>query len=186
MRDSADEPPTVEQQHLLDTHLERVLRHLATLPDDETGVVAAAVIDGEQTTYEGSGVPGPGQTVHAERNAIRAYYEEYGEPSDDAWVVTTLSPCVYPMAGREGCSCTDLLRGDDPDLPAIPRFHTGCIDPSQVDEETYRQLGLTVSVTTDPVLQTCCRNLCEFFQTNDRTIDIPAFVDAALAPLLEQ
>ena len=171
------------QRRELDMHLERVLRYLADLPADETGVVAAAVVDDDKVVYAGSGVPGPGKTAHAERNALSEYHDQYGEPSEDAWVVTTLSPCVYPMRGRAGCSCAALLLGDDSNIPAIPRFHTGYMDPSQVTVGQYRQLGLDVSLTASQTLHACCENLAQFFQTGDWDTDLNAFVDDALAPL---
>lgn len=168
----------------LDEHLRKLLYQLERSPNEDTGIVAAGIIDGEKAVYEIAQRSENGQIIHAERSAFRSFTTDYGSPSNNAWVVTTLSPCVYPDGLRYGCSCTDLLRGKDDSFSKVPRFHTGFVDPLQVNKSTYEDLGLTVSVTENSTLRECCENLYEYFtKVNKKKIDIQDLVSKALNPL---
>ncbi len=167
----------------LDSHLRSVLQYIKE-SNKRGRVVGAAIIDGEKSIYEVSEKLENGKIIHAERNAFRSFDSNFGDPSNDAWVITTLSPCVYPDNKRYGVSCNDLLLGKDDKFSAVPRFHTGYIDPLQIKKEKYEDLGLEVSTTKDPDLRDCCINLYRYLRKyNEENIDLSRYISKALKKL---
>lgn len=168
----------------LDDHLESLLEYLLNRPDAQKTASAAAIVDGDMVTREVARHHDDG-IVHAPRSAMDSHCAAYGAPSADAWVITTLPPCVDPDPRRKRGSCADLLRGNDSAYDtAVPKFHTGYMPARQGDGPTYAEMEMTVSRTNDERLKACCENLSQFFrEENPESIDVPTFVDEALSPL---
>lgn len=95
-----------------------------------------------------------GKRVHAERAAIERYKKLFGPIPSGSIIVTTLSPCNRPMAGRYGESCVDLIKDE-----GIKYVYCGYKDPTQDSD---------LSVETDnPQLKTLCRAFTETFLDPD-------------------
>jgi pyrimidine deaminase RibD-like protein len=135
------------------------------------------------------GIPTPYKDTkywyHAERNAVRNFYESYGVlPSKSAAIAISLSPCTENREAkhRQGLCCSRLLLGGDPQFPAlnIERVHVGFIDPWQVEGiEEYRRMDFNITVTQDPKLRRSCERLFEYF-TDHYEDDIGEYLDANL------
>lgn len=142
-----------------------------------TGVVGAAIVDGDKRVVVPSSER-DGEFLHAERNAFESFCEQYGEPSSDAVVVTTLSPCKIDDEHRVGSSCTDLLVGE-----GIERVHTGFIGPWQLSISEYESYGMNITETSDASLYGACEALFEYFPRtieNGEDIDIGLFVEEVI------
>lgn len=142
-----------------------------------SGVVGAAIVDGDKRVVVPS-AERDGKFLHAERNAFESFCEQYGEPSADAAVVTTLSPCKIDDEHRVGDSCTDLLCSNN-----ISRVHTGYIDPWQLSISEYSSLGVDVTETNDSALYGVCEALFEYFPRtieDGEEIEIESFVRDAI------
>jgi len=128
--------------HGPDTYLEDVLMHLRE-PVEGKGPAGAAVVDGDKAVYATALNQDRDEIVHMERHALEQYVEEHGEPVDDAYVVTTLSPCALPDAKRAGCSCVDLLLGDTPHDVEITEVYVGHMDRCSLTWSSTRNVGWT-------------------------------------------
>lgn len=155
---------------LLDSYLLEALRFLRDSPDENKGVVAAGIIDGERKVYATSIRAEDGKRwKHAERAALEKYLLEFGElPSGNAVAVTTLSMCIRDSAQRAGASCSDLLLGRDGDFPLespFKRVHVGYVDPLQAESlEIYRELGFSeISVSREPKVALACEKISNYF-----------------------
>lgn len=169
----------------LDEYLEKTLLYLRDKNDPGKGVVAACVISGDDQVYATSQEKGD-QWLHAERNAVNQFKDEYGQLEDDTVVVTTLSPCLEEdVEVRHGRSCTDLLTGEDDTIDGskIDSVYTGSMDESQLEEGDYGSRGLEVRVTDDDRLGQACRNLHLYFEPENYGQNPPDFVDEALEDL---
>jgi pyrimidine deaminase RibD-like protein len=171
---------------ILDSYLAESLIYLRDVEVLNKGVVSAAIIDGDRTSF---GIPTPYEDTdnwyHAERNAVRNFYERYGVlPSSSASIAVSLSPCTENRKARhrEGVCCSRLLLGGDSQFPDlnIKRVHVGFVDPWQVKEfEEYKEMGFNMSVTQDPKLREACEKLFEYF-TDHYGEDKQEYINRAL------
>lgn len=147
--------------------LDRVLVKLCDMIIDCDGsphsMVGAAVVDPDGRTVLKLGTPvsqDPELWCHAERTAIDAYHEQYGELPEGCVIVTTLSPCSDKrMELRYDESCTDLL-----EQLGIQRVHCGYMDPSQDNSDHEFRL----SVTSNSKLQELCKRIGDAVLDRDR------------------
>lgn len=97
--------------------------------------------------------------LHAERFALEQFRNFYGEPSRNAWLVSTLSPCIQDTKWREGESCTELLA-----RAGVTNIYAGFINEQELRvPDEYGLRGLSVHVTDDARLRKVCGRLVELF-----------------------
>ena len=126
-----------------------------TVNSEKYGMVAACVYDPEGRAVFGvNTADAGGKRRHAERVAIDEYTKEYGKPSTDCVIVTTLSPCSEAMRDRYGEDCTSLINS-----LGIKRVYCGYVDPSQ--HETHMEFRL--EVTHNEKLKELCKRIAETF-----------------------
>ena len=122
------------------------------------GFVAAAVVDPRNQICKAVNYydTRTGNRVHAERAALDAYYEKYGEkPNRGSIIVTTCSPCsVDSMDGRYGQSCTDLINES-----GVHKVYAGFEDPTQ--EEPQKHFNL--EITDNPKINKLCQKFADTF-----------------------
>lgn len=124
------------------------------------GVVAAAVLDSTNPPVcavnyfdEHSQL-----RVHAERAAIDAYYERYGEIPSNSIIITTCSPCSQDhMEDRLGQSCTDLIN----ETP-VRKVYAGYEDPTQTEQDRKFAIEIT---DNDKINELCERFASTFLET---------------------
>lgn len=121
--------------------------------DNRYGLVAAAVIDGDRRVDATSSFNG--KWVHAERNALNKFKKQYGDLSNAAVIVTTLSPCVEDMPDRQGISCSELIA-----QTPVRRVYCGYRDPEH--EELHNDIDL--SFTTNGAIERMCQSFADTFQ----------------------
>jgi len=115
------------------------------------GKVAAAVLNPDNQLVARLNCPGvDGKRIHAERAAMEAYEEKYGDIPEGSIVLTTCSPCSERMTERDGVSCTDYINAS-----TVKKVYCGYSDPTQ-DED---QREFTILETKDSDI----RELCEMF-----------------------
>jgi len=123
--------------------------------DPDLGMVASAVLDPDGNCVSAVNYPDEqGRRVHAERAAIDAYKEQFGELPDGCTIITTLSPCTEDMPDRHGESCTDMINQTN-----IRRVYAGYSDPSQ--DESNKKFKLTT--TTNPRIKKLCKAYADTF-----------------------
>lgn len=119
------------------------------------GMVAAALLDPNNNLVSAVNYPAKdGSRVHAERAAIDAYHEQYGEIPPGSIIITTLSPCTEDMPDRYGESCTDLINRS-----GVHKVYAGYADPSQ--DEVRKQFH--VMTTTNPRIKELCKAFADTF-----------------------
>ena len=122
------------------------------------GMVAAAVLDPKNQICKEVNYfdVRTGNRVHAERAALDAYYEKYGEkPPRGSIIVTTCSPCsVDSMDGRYGQSCTDLINE-----AGIKKVYAGFEDPTQSEP----QRRFNIEITNNPKINKLCEKFARTF-----------------------
>lgn len=122
---------------------------------DFNGMVAAAVIDPEGRLVTGLNYLYGARRVHAERDAIDKYEEEYGELPKGSIIVTTCSPCSSEFDdNREGPCCTDLLNSK-----RIKIAYCGFKDPTQ--KSTHAKF-ITI-ITENSKLNSLCEKFANTF-----------------------
>ena len=121
--------------------------------NNKNGLVAASVVDGNRRVDATSSFNG--KWVHAERNAINKFIKQYGKISDNAVIVTTLSPCVDPMSDRRGTSCSELIS-----TTPIRRVYCGYRDP----EHQELNNNLDISFTDNGHITSMCKAFADTFQ----------------------
>jgi pyrimidine deaminase RibD-like protein len=166
----------------LDRYLEGSLKYLKGSINPNKGVVSAALVSDDNVVYATS-LEQDGEWVHAERNALQQFVDRYGMPSEDAAMVTSLSPCSQDMENRVGGSCTELLSAENNVLKdPISRIHSGKVDYVQVDNsDFYSERGFDFTLTDDSELQTACERLSNYFNPDIYgQVPIDDFVDHAL------
>ena len=132
--------------------------------DKHPGLVAACVLDpdnrlvAETSSFDGS------KWHHAERNAIEAYYEEYGDIPDGSIIVTTLSPCCQPMDDRFDESCEDVISQTN-----VHKVYCGYDDPTQT--EHGNKLFHTM-VTRNKNVQDLCKSFADIFLNKNVNEDV--------------
>ena len=134
-----------------------VITHRKENPDFN-GWVGAAVIDPQGQLATGTSYYYGNQWVHAERNAIDKYEQEYGELPKGSIVVTTLSPCSDRMDDRYSKSCTDLLNSRH-----VKMAYCGYSDPSQEN----KQDKFATIITDNSKLKELCKQLADTFLKDD-------------------
>ena len=119
------------------------------------GSVAGCVLDPDNNIVARLNYPGrDGKRVHAERAAIEAYQNEYGDIPSGSIIITTLSPCNEHMDERDGDSCTDIINAS-----GVKKVYCGYMDPTQ-DDDT-RQFNLME--TADKELRNKCKQIADTF-----------------------
>jgi pyrimidine deaminase RibD-like protein len=125
------------------------------------GLVCAGIFDGDNEMIAPSISPETGKWIHAERNALNKFIQQFGTPSSSAVVVTTLSPCVVELKSRIGDSCTELL-----EITGLHTVHAGVLDSLQKDSlAIYRARSIEFSLTNDPLCKRVCERLLGMFET---------------------
>lgn len=122
------------------------------------GMVAAAVLDPRNQICRAVNYydKRTGNRVHAERAALDAYYEKYGEkPPRGSIIITTCSPCsVDDMDGRYGQSCTDLINES-----GVHKVYAGFEDPTQSEP----QKDFNIEITDNPKINKLCQKFADTF-----------------------
>lgn len=146
----ARESNSVDRDELLAELCSMIIQGQRQNPD-YYGMVAAAVVDPENNIVRAVNHfdDSTDRRVHAERAAIDAYKQKYGELPPGCAVVTTLSPCSEDMDERYGESCQQLL-----DDLGITDVYCGYQDPTQ-------DSGYTV--TTNKKIQQLCQAFADTF-----------------------
>jgi pyrimidine deaminase RibD-like protein len=114
------------------------------------GKVAAAVLDPDNNLVARLNCPGKKGRIHAERAAMEAYEEQYGDIPEGSIVITTLSPCSEHMTERDGPSCTDYINNS-----IVRKVYCGYTDPTQ--DENQREFNILETRDSD------IRDLCKTF-----------------------
>lgn len=121
---------------------------------DYYGKVAAAVLDPDNNLVARLNCPGNDGRIHAERAAMEAYEEKYGDIPAGSIVLTTLSPCSEHMTERDGPSCTDYINNS-----TVKKVYCGYADPTQ--DEDQRQFNIIESSDSD--IRDICKTFAETF-----------------------
>jgi len=124
------------------------------------GLVAACIIDPFGSMVAKTSQSHGDTWAHAERVAISAYKDKYGEIPANSIIITTLSPCneKHDKTAKErfGSSCTDLIN----DL-GIRNVYCGYIDPTQNNEHN----SFTCYETNNTELKQVCQKISNLFLT---------------------
>ena len=122
------------------------------------GVVAAAVVNHKGQVCQGINYydTRTHNRVHAERAALDAYYDKFGQkPTRGSIMVTTCSPCSKgDMIGRYAQSCTDLINES-----GIKQVYAGFQDPSQPEKNRK----FNIKITNNPKIQKLCEQFALTF-----------------------
>lgn len=121
---------------------------------DYYGKVAAAVLDPDNNLVARLNYPTDNGRIHAERAAMEAYEEQYGDIPSGSIVITTCSPCSEHMTERNGPSCTDYINDS-----TVKKVYCGYTDPTQ-DEE---QRTFNILETKDSDIRDLCKTFAETF-----------------------
>jgi pyrimidine deaminase RibD-like protein len=122
------------------------------------GKVAAAVLDPDNQIVARLNCPGKnGGRIHAERAAMEAYEEMYGDIPEGSIVLTTCSPCSEHMTERDGPSCTDYINNS-----IVKKVYCGYTDPTQEEE----QREFNILETKDSEIRDLCKTFAETFIHN--------------------
>lgn len=151
----------MQDRKKLELHLKETLKHLfANWNDPNVSVVAAAIVDGDKTVYATNTLLPNGKRKHAERNAIEIFKERYGQPSENAVAIVTLSPCFMDSSVREGESCASMLQKE-----GIKHLYVGAMDKLQRGKLShYTDGGIDVQVCKNRHLAQCCYMLEDLFE----------------------
>lgn len=125
------------------------------------GMVAAAVLDPTNPPVVGVNYFDPRSQlrVHAERAALDAYYDKYGEIPRGSIIITTCSPCSSTrMEDRLGQSCTELIN-----QTPVRKVYAGFEDPTQDDTENYLDKKFHVEITRNPKINQLCERFAQTF-----------------------
>lgn len=120
------------------------------------GMVAAAVLDNTNPPVMAVNYwdPKTQLRVHAERAALDAYYEKYGEIPRGSIIITTCSPCAAEsMEDRLGQSCTDLINES-----GIKKVYAGYQDPTQHSHGKFN-----LEITNNSKIQKLCKAFADTF-----------------------
>ena len=133
---------------------------------DYYGMVAACVLDpGNNMVAKVNYPTDDGLRVHAERAAMEAYQDKYGEIPEGSIIITTCSPCNEisdeTADGRSGNNCTDLINNSP-----VHKVYCGYIDPSQGDE-AHEERDFNLMETENGKI----RDLCKSFAATWLDID---------------
>jgi len=118
------------------------------------GKVAAAVLDPDNNLVARLNYPTSKGRIHAERAAMEAYEEQYGDIPEGSIVLTTLSPCSEHMTERDGPSCTDYINNS-----TVRKVYCGYDDPTQ--DENQREFNILE--TKDDDIRDLCKTFADTF-----------------------
>ena len=126
------------------------------------GMVAAGVLDPDNNLVAEVNYPHEDETrVHAEKAAIEAYIEKYGDIPDGSIIITTLSPCNehndITAQNRHGESCTELINNSN-----IRKVYCGYMDPSQ-GNDTHDERSFTLQETNNQKIRDLCKKFADTF-----------------------
>jgi pyrimidine deaminase RibD-like protein len=128
------------------------------------GMVAAAVLDPDNNLVAKVNFPRDGLRVHAERAAMEAYVEKYGDIPEGSIILTTLSPCseLHDITAddRYGESCTKLINDS-----IVHKVYCGYMDPSQGDDE-HEDRDFTLQETNNQDIRELCKKFADTFLKN--------------------
>ena len=126
---------------------------------EKYGMVGACVIDPKNRKVLGTSEHTKHGVHHAERVAIDAYVEKYGEIPEGSIIITTLSPCNErydeTARSRHGKSCKDLIN-----QYGISKVYCGYIDPTQDNTESA---DFETSETKNTKLRELCKQFADTF-----------------------
>jgi pyrimidine deaminase RibD-like protein len=118
------------------------------------GMVAAAVLDPKNQLISRLNYPGKHGRIHAERAAMEAYSEKYGDVPEGSIIITTLSPCSEHLDERDGPSCTDLVNHS-----SVKKVYCGYTDPTQKEEQRH----FNIIETSDQEIRSKCKQFADTF-----------------------
>jgi len=126
------------------------------------GMVAAAVLDPNNNIVARVNLPHEdGTRIHAERAAMMAYENKYGEIPKGSIIITTLSPCNehsdVTAQRRYGESCTELINNS-----TVHKVYCGYTDPSQGDD-AHDEHNFTMQETNNPDIRRLCKKFADTF-----------------------
>lgn len=121
---------------------------------EKYGSVGACVLDPDNRIIAATSSLKEGKWVHAEKNAIDKYQEQYGSIPEDSIIITTCSPCSEAMDDRFGSSCTDVINNS-----GIKKVYAGFMDPTQSEE----QREFNIMETADSDIRQKCKELASEF-----------------------
>ena len=154
----------IHNQHKLDNILTKLCEMVVAgkrADPRRWGMVAAAVLDPVNAPVVGVNYfDTRSQTrVHAERAALDAYYEKYGEIPQGSIIITTCSPCsATHMEDRLGQSCTELIN----ETP-VRKVYVGFEDPTQNESPEYLHKKFHVQTTRNPRINKLCERFARTF-----------------------
>jgi len=132
---------------------------------DFQGMVAAAVLDPDNNIVAATSTYEDGLWVHAEKNAMEAYDQEYGDIPEGSILLTTCSPCDEnndkTAEQRHGDSCTDLINNS-----IVRKVYCGYMDPSQGDDE-HEEREFTLQETNNSHIRSLCEKFADTFLEED-------------------
>ena len=143
----------------LDCYLTQTIEYLIkNWYNEETGIVACALIDDDKVIFATSSKNGDYWT-HAERNAYTKFKRLYGEPSSNATFIITLSPCIIPLKYRSESSCSQFITSF-----GINRIHFGVLDTLHAESiSVYKEMGFIATFTENINNKKICSNLMALF-----------------------
>jgi pyrimidine deaminase RibD-like protein len=146
-----------------DHYLKRAIELLeGSWQNSDTGIVVAGLIDSDRQTYATSSYAGEDKWDHAEKKVLNNFTKTYGEPSKDAFVVVTMSPCTKPSKSRVGDPCSNLLLEK-----GITSVHIGHLDTKQTRTiEELEKMGFDITLAQDELVKQKSKKLYDFFINN--------------------
>lgn len=157
---------------IYDRYLEKALRHLFDhWLEENVGLVAAALIDGDKVIYATSVLNANGTWKHAERNALEQFEVTHGNPGQGAVMLSTLSPCTRDAGSgttygdqknavrRQDESCSSLLKQH-----GITTIGFGALDDEDAKAKSiYIDRGFSVIDIQDRTILATCTLLNSMF-----------------------
>ena len=136
------------------------------------GMVAACVLDPDNNMVAKVNYPAEDSLrVHAERAAMEAYQDKYGEIPEGSIIITTLSPCNEvsdeTADGRSGNNCVDLINHSP-----VHKVYCGYMDPSQGDE-AHDERDFNLMETENGKIRNLCKSFADTFLDEDYPPDQP-------------
>lgn len=152
---------------ILDNCLRETINYLiANWHNEDTGIVACALKDDDKIAFATS-TRCRNNWLHAERNAYIKFKDLYGEPTNNAAFVITLSPCKEQLKYRAESSCSELIK-----QLGVKRIHFGVLDTQHVScISSYSDIGFMPTLTQDNAIKTICSNLMNLFAKYDARIN---------------
>lgn len=156
----SDGDANVDYDHILVDLCELIIKNKRKNP--KNGLVAASVVSGDRRADATSHFAS--KWVHAERCALEAFKQKYGEIPEDAVVVTTLSPCVEDMPDRQGISCNELIN-----TTPVRVVYCGYRDP---EHQEVMHNDFDIRFTGNPEIRNLCKQFTDMFQKQDLREDV--------------